>query len=357
MRYLRILSAVDQVAALLKEELLRGRWNGTMPGVYRLAEELNVNHKTVGAAMVLLEKEGLLKGQGAGRKRRIMLARDDAAPLRIAHLLYEQSDIHADYMVDLQHRLKEAGHIQSNAERTLVELKFKLSRVRRLVEQTEADAWIVGAGSKEVLEWFTGQAIPAFAFFGRMEGLPIAGVKPNHPPAFVASTRRLIELGHRRIVHLCRTERRIPAPGPSEQAFLNELKSQGIQPGKYNLPDWEDTPEGFQAILHSLFQHTRPTALIISEGFLFVATQQFLLQRGIRVPYDVSLICTDYDPTFAWCQPAVAHIDWDSRPVVRRIVRWAANISRGREDLRQTLTGATFVDDGTVGVVNGAQET
>jgi ATP-dependent DNA helicase RecQ len=33
----------------------------------------------------------------------------------------------------------------------------------------------------------------------------------------------------------------------------------------------------------------------------------------------------------------VAHIRWDSRPVVRRIVRWAANLSLGKPDVRQVI--------------------
>jgi DNA-binding LacI/PurR family transcriptional regulator len=222
-------------------------------------------------------------------------------------------------------------------------------RVRRLVEQIKADAWIVNAGSNEVLEWFSQQAPPVFAFFGRMEGLPIAGVKPDKAEAYATVIRRLVEFGHRRIVLLCRTERRLPEPGRSERAYLDTLEALGIEPGKYNLPDWEDTAEGFQAILTSLFQITPPTAVIASEAFLFTVTQQFLSHRGIRVPEDVSLICTDNDPTFAWCEPSIAHITWDSRPVVRRVVRWADNISRGQEDLRQTLTKAEFVAGGTMG--------
>lgn len=80
-----------------------------------------------------------------------------------------------------------------------------------------------------------------------------------------------------------------------------------------------------------------------------MAAQQFLAGRGLRVPGDVSLVCTDADPALVWCQPSVAHIRWDSRPVVRRVVRWAANISHGKQDRRQTLTKAEFVSGGTIG--------
>ena len=67
----------------------------------------------------------------------------------------------------------------------------------------------------------------------------------------------------------------------------------------------------------------------------------------------VSLFCSDPDPAFAWCEPTISHIAWDSRPVVRRVVRWAANVSHGRDDRRQTLTKAEFVEGGTVGPVKG----
>jgi DNA-binding LacI/PurR family transcriptional regulator len=67
------------------------------------------------------------------------------------------------------------------------------------------------------------------------------------------------------------------------------------------------------------------------------------------VPEDVSLVCSDSDPTFAWCEPSIAHITWDSRPVVRRIVRWVANVSRGREDVRQNFGPAEFIPGGTIG--------
>ena len=163
----------------------------------------------------------------------------------------------------------------------------------------------------------------------------------------------MIGLGHRRIVLLARRMRRLPQPGASEQAFLDELAAHGIETSSYHLPDWEESVDGFNERLESLFRVTRPTALIIDEVPLFVAVQQFFAGRTIRVPQDVSLICTDASQDFDWCRPTVAHIRWDSRPVVRRIVRWVANVASGKADLRQTLTAAKFVRGGTMGPAGG----
>jgi LacI family transcriptional regulator len=187
------------------------------------------------------------------------------------------------------------------------------------------------------------------ALFGRRRGLPIAGVGPDKPPAMEALTRRLIQLGHRRIVMLARGERRLPQPGATERAFLNTLAANGMNPGTYHLPDWEENPDGFQHCLEQLFRLTPPTALIVDEAPFFTAAMQFCASRGIQVPKDVSLACCDSDPHFAWCTPPVTHIRWDSGPVVRRIVRWATNVSRGGNDRRQTETKAEFVEGGTIG--------
>lgn len=354
MSYLNILSAAEQVADFLRTELLSGTWRGMMPGSDRLAVELGVGGNTVEAALRLLEKEGLLANQGRRRGRVIVApgSGQEGRKLRVAILVGEDSDRRLEYMVKLEHGLLEAGHKAFHLTQTLLgDFGMDVDRVAKMVAKTPADAWILVGASQEVLAWFCEQSTPAIAIFGRRRGLPMAGVGPDKPPACAAATRILIGLGHRRIVLLARRMRRLPEPGAPERAFLGELAAQGIPPGPYHLPDWEESIDGFHERLESLFRVTPPTALIIDEAPFFVAALQFLAGRGLRVPEDVSLICTDADATFAWCQTSVAHIRWDSRPVVRRVLRWAANISRGQEDLRQTLTPAEFVQGGTIGPV------
>ena len=356
MEALRVLTAAEQVANHLRTELCRGAWGGRMPGGSRLATELGVGRDTVEAALLILEREKLLVPQGAGRRRRIELPKGTVArPLRLAILDYEPPAVALaeGYVTDLLHRLGKAGHSVFFAEKCLLELDMAAGRVARMVRRTEADAWVVGAGSREVLEWFAAQPMPAFALFGRRNGLPIAGVGPDKAASMAAATGRLIGLGHRKISLLCRRQRRLPQPGLSERAFLDELAAHGIPTGAFNLPDWEESRKGFGALLDSLFAVTPPTALILDEAFLFNAAFHYLAKRNLRVPQDVSLVCTDSDPKFAWCEPSVAHIRWDHRPVVRRVVRWADNVSHGKEDRRQSLTKAEFVEGGTIGPAKG----
>lgn len=346
----RILSPSEQLASHLKEELRSGRWSGTMPGQARLVAELGVGTETVRNALAQLEREGFLVSRGKRMRRRIERpAESGRRRLRLAILHYEPSDVSNLCLSELRHQLGEAGHTVLIAPKTLMDLGMDVQRVSRMVSKTTADAWVVVAGSSEVLEWFAGQPTPAFALFGRLMQVPLASTSPKKAPAYAELIARLVALGHRRIVYLVREERRKPTPGFLERFFLDELRSQGMQTGPYNLPDWENNPKGLQAVIGALFRHTPPTALLVSEVAMFHAVRDHLARMGILAPQHVSLICSDFDSSFEMCSPTIAHIRWDHRPVMRRVVQWANHLASGKEDLRKTATLAKFVPGGTIG--------
>lgn len=351
MRHFRILTAAEQVAGHLRMRLLDGRLRGEMPGVLKLEQELGVNRNTLEAALKLLENEGWLMPQGAGRPRRIVAAKrrkGAGQARRIGMLVCDAADRRQDYLVRLEHELTAEGHTLFHAPQAMATLGMDVKRIARMVRGIQVDGWIVESGSRDVLEWFAEGKLPAFALFGRRRGLPIAGAGPDKPPVYAEVVRYLAGLGHRRIVLMTRALRRVPVPGASEQAFLDALREAGVETGAYHLPEWKETVEGFHGCLSSLFEVTPPTALLVDEAQFLIATLQFLARRGLRVPEDVSLVCTDDEPLLGWCLPGISHIRWDRRLVVQRMVRWVGNLSRGEKDVRQVLVPAEFVAGGTV---------
>lgn len=350
MGQLNFMSKIEQVAAHLQEEMGRGRWSKEVPGREELATQLGVNSKTVESALRLLETKGVLIAQGAGRRRKIANLNSSTPPaLRIKLLLYEQSDRFDSYYVETLHQLSALGHITTFAEKSLHDLGMDVKRVANFVKSNPADAWIVTSGSKEILEWFTAQDFQVFAKFGRCREIPISGILVDKIPAVTEAVRKLIALGHCRIVMLVRTERRKPHPGMLEQAFLDELERNGIKTGTYHLPDWDDNIGGFYRCLDSLFNTTPPTALLISEPYQMIAAQQHLARKGIMAPEDISLICHDPSNAFSWCVPEISHIYWDSKPVVTSIIQWANRIARGKNDHKKSHILAEFIEGGTVG--------
>lgn len=354
MRSFRSVSLVEQVAGHLRREFLKGTSGTKAPGVHRLAAELGVHHTTAEEALQILEKEGLLIGQGAGRPRRIRIPEHFTPPsMRVGILPYEETDRTLHFLLEIQHKLQDAGHTAGFASMTLDDLGMDAKRVARFAKDSDVDAWVIVAGPRGVLEWFAGQEKPTFALFGPRHGIQLARIGPDKLPALTDAVNRLVALGHRRIVMLLREEHRKPQLGFVAQAMLDTMEAHGLMTGAYNLPDWENNPADLRRCLDSLFHSTPPSALIVDEPFLFNMTQQHLARKGILAPQHVSLICADPDPTFHWFSPSIAHIRWDSRKLGRRIVDWANNVARGKEDRRQSLFKAEFVEGGTIGRAPG----
>lgn len=347
-----VLSPSEQLASHLRDQLFAGRWLKELPGTPSLSAQLGVDRKTIMAAMKILEAEGLLESQGAGRPRRITLPRKASGKqLKVHFIPYEQNDLQRDFVIDLLNEIRAAGHSVTASKKSLISMGMNVDRVAKYVSEHSANAWLTLAASREVLEWFAALDQPAFALFGRRRMVPIASVGPNKEAAMRAAVRRLVDLGHRRIVLMAREERRKPSPGHIERMFLSELKRHDINPGPYNLPEWQDNPSSFHECLDSLFKHTPPTALILDEAQFFVAAQQHLASSDLVAPRDVSLMCSDTHPLFDWCRPAISHISWDSRPVVNRILRWVNQLTRGKNERKTYYTPAEFVEGGTIGPV------
>lgn len=352
LKNLRIRSASEQLADYLKEEIRSRTWTGTMPGESWLVKNLQVGRDTVRAAMIYLEEARVIAAQGKGQRRRIVMNEGGyAKSFRVTLILHGPRDRHEEIVHDITLQLSQRGYQTDVAPRSLVELGMKPEKVAKLVKHAKTDAWVVAAASSEVLAWFAAHPAPAFALYGRFSRLSIAGIGPDKFPAYRAALRRLVELGHRRIVLLQPEEARKPEVALLPRRILGEMEAQGITPGTYHLPDWERSPAGLRKCLNELFALTPPTALFIEEATEFIAVQQHLARRGIFAPRDISLICSDDNPFFEWCDPPVSCIRWSTRPVVRRVVRWVDNIAAGRADRRGSFSKAEFCEGGTIGSV------
>jgi DNA-binding LacI/PurR family transcriptional regulator len=349
-------SLPERIAERLREDLHQGRWSGHLPGVPQLAADLDVAPRTVQRALRLLEAEGLLTGRGLGRSRGITTAGANIAsqrPLRVAVLRHDarltDNSQNAAVLNEIMHSLEAAGHTVFSCRKSQIELRHEVRRITGEMAKIPADAWIIEAGSRPLLEWCAGQPTPCLALYGRTGGLPLARTGPDKTPATRAATRMLLELGHRRIVNLVRAARRLPEPAAPERGYLEELAAHGVVTGDYNLPDWEETPAGFSGLLDRLFQHTPPTALIVDEADRYIAAAEFLARRGIKVPERVSLVSTDDDAVFAWCHPPIAHMRWDPKPVIRRAVRWVEAVRKGKADKKIINYPTEFVPGGSIG--------
>jgi len=341
---LTIRSATEQTADFLREEILRGTWQGTMPGQNALVTQLGVGRDTVQEALKLLEAQGMLESRGAGRRRRIVVPeKQKRFGMQINMILYERDDSSHRLILELRRQLESAGHTLNFTTKTLKDLRQNPQKVARVVRSKPADAWIVNGGSRPVLEWFARAKVPAFALFGSMTDLPIAGTGPDKLPALREALHCLQQRGDRRIIMLVREEARKGKPGPFLKAFLEELERIDIDAGHYNIPDWEESPKGLSACLDAVFKITPPTAIIVEDPVLCLAVRNYLAEKRGAALRQVALICADQDPSLSWCWPTIPHMRWEHQAAVRRVVRWVNKVGRGKGDRKQKLVTAEFI--------------
>lgn len=352
-------SLIVQTATHVRNGIASGRWAGVLPGVLNLAKELGVSKDTVRGALRLLEGEGVVSGQGPGRRRavtgrqhrrsvrrtlRVVLLIDAHLPLNSAHSI--------ELLISIKLTLQAAGHTCVFAEKSLAQLAT-LHQLAQLVGEAKADAWIVYSATREVLEWFARQETPVLALGGRSLGLPIASAHTDVSRAMAAAVKAMVRLGHRRIVLIAGMLWRHPQPNLSARLFLDCLKRHRIRVSNFNLPEWEETPVGLESMLKSLFSVTPPTALIFVEPSACVAALIFLAGHGIIVPRDLSLVSLLPDPAFSLLRPDIAHFDWPIPALVDNAARWIKSVALGIPDRKAVLFHAKLNPGGTIASVEG----
>lgn len=346
------LSVIQQTAAHLADGIREGRWGESLPGVRVLSKELGVSRDSLRAAMKSLEAEGHVTNHGSGRRRKVLSQHAERRrALRIGILLQlpmgKQNAEMQRTLGELRHDIEAAGHVWSLATKTHRDLADEPKAIAKLVSAADVDAWIIVAGSRGLLEWFSLQKVPAIAFGGASMEMPIPFSSIDFVPPTRALVRHLTALGHRRIVLISPPQWRDPIPSRTLQAYLDELRAQGIQTGEYNAPAWEESAAGLHHLLKSLFRVTPPTALLVVEPPRVLAISQFLSRRNLRIPQDVSLVCLGQDSMFEWCDPPLAHFSYDLSLPRQRIVKWIAAVSRGTGDQKTRLFAAQFEPGGS----------
>lgn len=351
-------SLVQSTAEHLRAGFQSGRWRGLLPGVRTLAVDLAVSKDTVRAALKQLEDDGTLKPQGSGKRRQIITSRRAAArdrSLRIGILLpipLHQDNTHTHrLMLRIVNAIEGAGHSCMMVVQPVLPTSRQHHRsLAKLVTETAADAWLVYSAPAEVLTWFSLQPLPTLALGGRFEGLPLASSRTDLTEAMHQCVDTLVSVGHKRIVLIAPEFWRRPLPNPTCQALLTRLAHHGLPSSEYNLPAWEETPEGLAAVFTALFFATPPTALLLADPSYSSAARAWLGEHNRLVPQDVSFVNILHDPVFHLHHPPYATFDWPETGHLRRIQRWLKNLVTGHSDHESFIAHATFIPGGTISV-------
>ena len=177
--------------------------------------------------------------------------------------------------------------------------------------------------------------------------LPFVGIGENRPEPQLSTvdmdnvqagrlaTRCLIELGHRRIAHLPGNAFLISVP-EREAGYHRAMAEAGLPvddsliiAGTYHV---ESGYERTRALLRRE-PAARPTAIFCGDDFIAIGAYRALIEAGVRVPEDVSLIGVNGDREAAETGPGLSTVRQPLRQLGERAVEMVlARVALPRDD-------------------------
>lgn len=349
-------------AERLRQCICEGRWKKEIPGLPTLASEFGVAEGTMRRAIRILEQEELITYVGSGKRRELTekaTKSESMKKLRFGILLRDRID-HEDagfrsILLTLRADLESKGHQWVQLAKTQADLKYDTTRIMRMVSQTSADLWIVIAGERPLMECFSAQFSHTCSIGGSGYWLPgVRQIGSNSRPAYASLIQRLAPLGHKRIVFFLPHFIRKSKSQFTVSFIRDQLLKIGIEASAYHMPDWDETPEGLQQQLATLFRVTPPTAIFATSPVWISGILSFISRAKLRIPEDVSVICGNFSGSFLWHQPSIAHFHHDDRGLLRRILRWADHASRGRIDQKAEELPVRLIECRSIGPVSNS---
>jgi DNA-binding LacI/PurR family transcriptional regulator len=116
-----------------------------------------------------------------------------------------------------------------------------------------------------------------------------------------------------------------------EESFRRAVES-GLQArdGEVCVVHHDGTPQNMHRRLNALFRRRHPpTGILVTGPKYTLGTLSFLLQRGFRLPDDVSLISRDSDPYLSFAMPTVARYSVDPGIFARKMSRIILRLAQG----------------------------
>lgn len=168
------------------------------------------------------------------------------------------------------------------------------------------------------------------------------------------AVRHLHALGHERIAHVSGADRYVHSRVRRE-AWADELRRLGLEPGPVAQADFTGA-SGARA-MHELLDHPEPpTAIIFANDIMAIAGMSAAIDRGVRVPHDVSIVGFDDIPLAPYVFPPLTTVRQDVFQWGRECARTLVAIVEGHEPGHVELPPVEFIVRGSTAPVRAQTE-
>ena len=177
----------------------------------------------------------------------------------------------------------------------------------------------------------------------RLQGHDAPVVRVDHRLGAAEATRHLIDLGHRRIAHIC-VSRNAASTAHRIAGYRDALTAAGIsyqeelvQPGDFTMDS------GVTAMASLLALENPPTAVFAGNDEMAFGAMTAIHKHGLSVPQDISMVGFDDQKTAAFYIPALTTVNIPRHALGRRAAQELIDRFGGRESADEIVLPTKLV--------------
>lgn len=348
-------SLVERVSDTLMEEMARGQWKEWLPQERSLAQSLGISRNTLRAALVRLRKQGLvepIRGQGyrvvkkAGAKPKKTTPKSNTVVILSPEPLDWLRPTLGVLIDELRVFLFKAGLTLEVHNGKHYYRSGSPQLLAKLVAQHPAICWILIRASERVQHWFDDQKIPCLISGSAFPGVKLPSLDVDQYAVGAHAAGRLLGLGHRHLLLVL--EGYTAGMNACERGFCGVVeKSSGATVSTlYHSPNIQEIR---QLLVKTMSKKQRPTGILVTNSYYYLTVSGILHQMGLRVPEDVSLMCTDSDHFLPFMVPEASHYDFSHETFARKLSQKVKKIVHGQPlQQRETRIFPSFVPGASI---------
>ena len=326
MNHLR--TRAEQLAEHLRNQIDHGQLVEPLPNTRDWARQLEVGRNTLGTALKILERDGLVAHKGT-KGFQLVARPHNVAPGSVRHIVrfvsyWPDMRGHHNAGSSLALVLAERLHlhdIELRTERWLDSHFRSLHRLRPALGTPAREMFLLGGLPQKYLQLFARSGKPCLLLGTPAPGISLPHVTCDWNAALRHATFHLARRGFRRVFFIVRKSE-TPHVKRYSETFLTACRDapQGPIAGEIHQPHMSLASQ--VAVASRLPARLKERAGIIVAGPLSAgALMTALLRRGIRIPDQVEIVYTNSLPELLMVDPLPAHYPYPLETVVKTLSR------------------------------------
>jgi DNA-binding LacI/PurR family transcriptional regulator len=167
---------------------------------------------------------------------------------------------------------------------------------------------------------------------GEIEGSNLYSVDVDNHLAAQKAVQYLIELGHREIACITNAPATYTAAPDRVRGYKSALLNAGIPPDEDLIRYADFTPEsGYTSMKSLLASPKKFTAVFIASDNVAIGGKSALLEAGLRIPDDISLVGFDDIPWAQFSNPPLTTVHLQAQELARRACLVLMDLLKGKE--------------------------